>query len=31
MKAAKALWVATTHSLEVVSGDVRAVVVELKK
>ena len=32
MKAGEARWVpATTHSLEIVSGDVRAVVVELKK
>lgn len=32
MKAGQALWVpATTHSIEALSGDVRAVVVELKK
>ena len=32
MKAGQALWVpATTHSVDIVSGDVRAVVVELKK
>jgi quercetin dioxygenase-like cupin family protein len=32
MKAGQALWVpATTHSMEILSGEVRAVVVELKK
>jgi quercetin dioxygenase-like cupin family protein len=32
MKTGEAIWVpATTHSIEVVSGDVRAVTVELKK
>lgn len=32
MKAGQAIWIpATTHSVEVVSGDVRIVVVELKK